>query len=105
MSAIGAVYNTYSSGPKTDAWGTPQVKVRVVDLLPSIWTKGLEQPRQWHLWHLSLLIIISLIAYQAMFMYEYNLCTGIAGPCQVQDQNLCLDPFTLQKIQFYLLAK
>ena len=73
MSATGAVYNTYSSGPKTDAWGTPQVTVRVVDLLPSIWTKGLEQPRQWHLWHLSLLIIISLIAYQAMFMYVSTL--------------------------------
>ena len=42
-------------------------------------------------------IIISLIAYQAMFIYEYDLCTGIASPGQVQDQKLCLDPFTLQK--------
>ena len=50
-------------------------------------------------------IIISLIAYQAMFIYEYDLCTGIASPGQVQDQKLCLDPFTLQKIQFYLLVK
>ena len=28
-----------------------------------------------------------------MFMYEYNLCTGIAGPCQVQDQNPLSRPF------------
>ena len=97
MSVIGAVYNTQSSGPKTDSWGTPQLKVRVVDLLPSIWTKGLEQPRQWHLWHLLLLIIISLIAYQAMFMYEYDLCTGIASPGQVQDRPF----YSTKKIQFY----
>ena len=39
-----------------------------------------------------------------MFMYEYDLCAGIASPGQVQDQKLCLDPFTLQKnpILFYL---
>ena len=31
-----------------------------------------------------------------MFMYEYDLCTGIASPGQVQDQKP-LDSFTLHK--------